>query len=91
MKTMQTYDLRFRSRGALERAFSTVMSCEHVVDCLVNRSALSLQFRAPAGCAPEQVFERIKKDGNVVESNTTPLDRLEIPWWESRQPDQNWG
>jgi hypothetical protein len=91
MQTMQSYELRFRSRAALERAFSMVMSCEHVVDCIVTRSPFSLRFRAPAGREAERVFERIRKDGHVVTWNTTPRDRPATPWWEASQPGRNWG
>ena len=86
---MSTYEFRFESRSALERAFSTVMSRESVVDCLVLASALRLRFRTHSEPDGKRLAAQIHLDGNIVESNaTSPSERLG-PWRESK-PTRNW-
>ncbi len=87
---MQTYEFRFMNRAAMERAFSTVMSCEFVVDCIVNAPVLRLRFRAPEGAPAQRLFERIHLDGEIVASKTTPPSSLWSPWWEAAEPGRNW-
>lgn len=69
---MSTYEFRFLSRAALERAFSNLMSCEYVEDCQVFLSALSLRFRAHDGPATEELFKQIQREASIVPSNTIP-------------------
>ena len=87
---MKTYQFRFVSRSALERALSGVMSCEYVVDCLVDVPRLRLRFRAPVGPQAERLFETIHRDGEIVDSNATDPRSILSPWWDSPEPGRGW-
>ncbi len=87
---MQTYEFRFLTRAALEQAFSSVMSCESVVDCLVFTRDLRLRFRALPGSAGKQLFDQIHLRGDIVEANTTLPPASANPWGEADR-SQNWG
>ena len=60
---MKIYEIRFGGRAAFERAFLDVLSCAYVEDCLVDRSALRLRFRANGEPEVQQLFQRIKLEG----------------------------
>ena len=48
---MGFFQIRFQSRGELERAFSTVLGYERLEFCDVDSSKLRLRFRTRPGCA----------------------------------------
>ena len=79
---MPTCEFRFSTRAALERAFSNVMSCEYVEDCQVDSLSLCLRFRASAGPAVRQLFDRIQLDGEVEVSTTASPGRRWSRWWQ---------
>ena len=63
---MTVYELRFCKRAAFERAFSDVLSCAYVEDCLVDRCNLKLRFRASGGAPVQQLFDRIRLEGEIA-------------------------
>jgi hypothetical protein len=69
---MNFYELRFCKRSAFVRAFSDVVACPYVEDCLVDACSLSLRFRAVAEPAVQQLIDRIQLDGDVQASITDP-------------------
>jgi hypothetical protein len=65
---MYLYELQFCRRSAFVRAFSDVVACPYVEDCLVDACSLSLRFRAAAEPAVQQLLDRIQLDGDVSTS-----------------------
>ncbi len=63
---MKIYEIRFCRRAAFERAFLDVLSCAYVEDCVVDRSALRLRFRANGEPEVQQLFHRIKLEGELT-------------------------
>ncbi len=63
---MSSYEFRFCQRAAFERAFLDVLSCAYVEDCLVDRSALKLRFRANGEPEGQRLYERIKLQGELA-------------------------
>ncbi len=63
---MTVYELRFCKRAAFERAFSDVLSCAYVEDCLVDTCDLKLRFWARGGAPVQQLFDRIKLEGGIA-------------------------
>ncbi len=73
---MTSYEFRFRQRAAFERAFLDVLSCAYVEDCLVDRSALKLRFRANGEPEVQRLYERIKLQGELAPRAPEPSARL---------------
>jgi len=69
---MYLYELRFCKRSAFVRAFSDVVACPYVEDCLVDACSLSLRFRAAAEPAVQQLLDRIKLNGELHASIEVP-------------------
>ena len=56
---MGFFQIRFQSRGELERAFATVLGYERLEFCDVDSSQLRLRFRTRPGCA-DPLLERLR-------------------------------
>ena len=69
---MYLYELRFCKRSAFVQAFSDVVACPYVEDCMVDACSLSLRFRAAAEPAVQQLLDRIKLDGGLDASTEAP-------------------
>ncbi len=74
---MTSYEFRFRQRAAFERAFLDVLSCAYVEDCLADRSALKLRFRANGEPEVQQLYERIKLQGELASRGPEPSAHLQ--------------
>ena len=73
---MTSYEFRFCQRAAFERAFLDVLSCAYVEDCLVDRSALKLRFCANGEPEVQQLYERIKLQGELAPRAAEPSAHL---------------
>jgi hypothetical protein len=73
------YEFRFPERVALGRAFSYVVSCACVEDCLVDAGGLSLRFQVTRGADAHHLLDQIKLDGGVAASAEEPAETKSTP------------